>query len=46
MVRSDRASKTRPRESVLVVDGGGVVQLFVICGQGVVTDVAHRGSSF
>jgi hypothetical protein len=39
MIWSDRASKSRPRERVLV-DGGGVV-LFVISGHGVVADVAH-----
>jgi hypothetical protein len=47
MIWSDRASKSRPRESMVVVDGGGVVQLFVIGSKGMVTDIAHGwGFSF
>jgi hypothetical protein len=42
MIWSARASKSRPRESVVVVDGGGVIQLFVIGGEGVVAEIAHR----
>jgi hypothetical protein len=42
MIWSDRASKSRPRESVVVVDGGGIVGLFVITVKGVVAEIAHR----
>jgi hypothetical protein len=41
MIWSARASKSRPRESVVVVDGRGVIGLFVIGVKGMVTDVAH-----
>jgi hypothetical protein len=43
MIWSARASKSRPRESMVVVDGGGIVGLFVIGIEGLVADVAHGG---
>jgi hypothetical protein len=43
MIWRARASKSRPRESVVVEDGGGVIGLFVIAIKGVITEVTHRG---